>query len=137
RRHEPMAEQQLTMVTKEDQEFYKENGYWIGPVLFNDEEVEEMRKAHERIWAKDYDGDGFPLTDWIPNGNPTQLRKIDNAWWINDVIRSVVTSPKLGRVAAELLDTDEIRLWYDQVIYKPGSPDVAESSKANIGWHQD
>ncbi|ELR15236.1 phytanoylCoA dioxygenase family protein [Acanthamoeba castellanii str. Neff] len=40
--------------------------------------------------------------------------------------------------AAKLLRTNEIRLWHDQVIAKPGlGPDGHSEKAGNIGWHQD
>jgi ectoine hydroxylase-related dioxygenase (phytanoyl-CoA dioxygenase family) len=123
-------------VTEQDRKFYNENGYWISPKLIDDERIEQLRKAHERVWSNDFDGDGFPLTEWFSNGNPSQLRKIDNTWWINDEVRDMVTDPLLGEVTAALLDTDEVRLWYDQIIYKPGVGKEGSAS-ANVGWHQD
>jgi hypothetical protein len=54
------------------------------------------------------------------SSNPDALRKLDNGWWINDEVKKVVTDPFIGQLTADLLDMDEIRLWHDQVIYKPG-----------------
>ncbi|MBP3962041.1 phytanoyl-CoA dioxygenase family protein [Paenibacillus lignilyticus] len=122
---------------KLDQQFYEENGYWISPVVFDAEEVEALRKAHDRIWNQDFDGDAFPLTEWFPSDNPTRLRKIDNAWWINDEVYKTVTARKLGKLAANLMNTDEVRVWYDQAIYKPGTGKGQETSVGNVGWHQD
>ncbi|UVI33193.1 phytanoyl-CoA dioxygenase family protein [Paenibacillus spongiae] len=129
----------IGQITQEDIEFYKTNGYWISPVLFDEQEIEEMRQAHDRIWSFDYDGDGFPLDEWRPSNNPKLLRKIDNSWWINDTIRKTVTNPVLGRIAAGLMESSEARLWYDQVIHKPGTgiKDKDAQASGNVGWHQD
>jgi hypothetical protein len=86
-----------------------------------------------------------------------QLRKINNSWWLNETIRSVALSPVLGAMAAKLMGTEEVRLWHDQAIWKPGQgcigkgasttadhttrPDEATggdwSQESNVGWHQD
>ncbi|MBO7742760.1 phytanoyl-CoA dioxygenase family protein [Paenibacillus sp. MWE-103] len=126
-------------ITQEDKEFYKENGYWVSPVLFGEDEIAELRRAHDRIWSFDYDGDGYPLEEWRPSNNPKMLRKIDNSWWINDAVRKTVTNPVLGRIAAGLMDSSGARLWYDQVIYKPGTGTGEKDalSPGNVGWHQD
>ncbi|MCD9021070.1 phytanoyl-CoA dioxygenase family protein [Cohnella silvisoli] len=121
----------------EDILFYEENGYWISDRIFDDEQIDKLRKAHDRIWAREYDGDGFPLSEWHSNGNPNQLRKMDNAWWANDEIRAAVTHPLLGQIAAQLMGTNEVRLWYDQVIYKPGIGEQQSVKSGNVGWHQD
>lgn len=122
-------------VTKADKERFERDGYWISPKLLSDEQIEKLREAHDRIWSGDLDGDGYPLYD-IPKSDPTRIRKLDNGWWINDAVRETVTSPLLGRIAADLLGVDSIRLWHDQVIYKPGL-DGQASNAGNVGWHQD
>lgn len=123
-------------ITAEDLARFQRDGYWISPKLIDDETIERLRRAHDRLWKRDYDGDGYTM-NWsaIPS-DPLQIRKLDNGWWVNDDVRDVVTDPELGRMAADLLNEDEIRLWHDQVIYKPGAGDQ-ETKAGNVGWHQD
>ena len=45
------------------------------------------------------------------NSNSPDVRKINNAWWINHTLRSVATSPAIGKVAARLLNTPEVRMF--------------------------
>jgi hypothetical protein len=62
---------------------------------------------------------------------------VNNSWWVNDAVKKVVLSPAIGEAAAKLLRTNEIRLWHDQVIAKPGlGPDGHNEKAGNIGWHQ-
>jgi hypothetical protein len=62
---------------------------------------------------------------------------VNNAWWVNDAVKKVGLSPAIGEAAAKLLRTNEIRLWHDQVIAKPGlGPDGHSEKAGNIGWHQ-
>lgn len=123
-------------ITPQDKETFERDGYWISPKLIDDEQIERLRRAHDRIWSGDYDGDGEPMNHFRLHPNPDSLRKFDNGWWINDEIQAVVTDPFIGELAADLLDTDEIRLWHDQVIYKPGVGDKP-TRDGNVGWHQD
>lgn len=123
-------------ITKEDKEMFDRKGYWISPKLIDDATIEKLRHAHERIWKRDFDGDGYPYRPIERNVDPLAIRKIENGWWINDEVKSVVTDSNLGRIAAQLLDEEEIRLWHDQVIYKPGAGDK-ETKLGNVGWHQD
>ncbi|MCC3373649.1 phytanoyl-CoA dioxygenase family protein [Cohnella sp. REN36] len=123
-------------ITQQDKEIFDRDGYWISPKLIDDDQIERLRQAHERVWSGDYDGDGLTMYEYRPNPNPDALRKLDNGWWINDEIRSVVTDPHIGELAADLLGASEIRLWHDQVIYKPGVGDK-ETKSGNVGWHQD
>lgn len=123
-------------ITPEDKATFDRDGYWISPKLLTDEQIAQLRQAHERIWASDFDGDGGPMGYMVKNPNPDALRKLDNGWWVNDAVRETVTSPHIGELAADLLGEDEIRLWHDQVIYKPGTGEK-ETSVGNVGWHQD
>lgn len=125
------------VVTQADIERYERDGYWISPPLLDNDQIGSLRLAHDRIWSGDYDGSGYPMHGpWRPNPDPLKIRKLDNAWWVNDEIKEAVTSPILGKIAASLLKTDEVRLWHDQAIYKPGAG-TQETGAGNVGWHQD
>jgi len=123
-------------ITDQDKEIFNRDGYWISPKLIDDGQIERLRKAHDRIWSGDYDGDGLTMNPFRATENPDALRKLDNGWWVNDEIRETVTDPFMGELAADLLGTDEIRLWHDQVIFKPGIGDKPVNA-GNVGWHQD
>ncbi|MBO9606065.1 MAG: phytanoyl-CoA dioxygenase family protein [Paenibacillaceae bacterium] len=123
-------------ITAEDKATFDRDGYWISPKLLTDEQIAKLRRAHERVWAGDYDGEGFTMNHYTPSKIPDMLRKLDNSWWVNDDVRETVTDPVMGEWAADLLGVDEIRLWHDQMIYKPGVGDK-ETPVGNVGWHQD
>lgn len=124
-------------ITQEDIQTFQENGYWISPKLISDEQIERLREAHDRIWRGEVDGDGYTRNgSWTMPENPLKLRKLDNGWWVNNEIRDLVTSPLIGELAAALMGTDEVRLWHDQVLYKPGSS-TTKTDLGNVGWHQD
>ncbi|MEM8783957.1 MAG: phytanoyl-CoA dioxygenase family protein [Planctomycetota bacterium] len=124
-------------LTPADRQAFDEKGYWVSPALFDAGRVESLRRAHERIWARDYDVPTFPLYPDLVRDRyePHKLRKLDNGWWLNDTVRDVVTDGQLGKMAAELLGCERVRLWQDQVIYKPPTGDAGVVG--NVGWHQD
>jgi ectoine hydroxylase-related dioxygenase (phytanoyl-CoA dioxygenase family) len=125
-------------VTQEDKHVFDRDGYWISPKLLKDEEIARLRAAHERIWSRDWDREGLPIYhNYSPyTQDSPKLRKLDNGWLINDTVREIVTNPLLGEIAADLLEEDSIRLWHDQVLYKPGLNGQV-SNVGNVGWHQD
>src|SRR5204862_1896351 len=60
-------------------------------------------------------------------------RKIDNSWWADGDLASLATDPRLANIAKELLGANSVRLWQDQLLFKPpGGP-----AETVIGWHQD
>jgi ectoine hydroxylase-related dioxygenase (phytanoyl-CoA dioxygenase family) len=125
-------------VPREDVAAYRDRGYWISPKLFSDEQIDRLRRAFERMFHGDFDGDGWSYEDEFAKlpDDPQAVRKLTNGWWINHEVRDLVLGPQLGRVAAALMQTDAIRLWHDQVVWKP--PAGGTQTKAgNIGWHQD
>ncbi|HHZ89289.1 TPA: hypothetical protein EYN65_01815 [Candidatus Poribacteria bacterium] len=77
-----------TALTPEDFAIYREKGYWISPVLFDDEEVQTMRRELERIFADERDYDGF---FWLKQPyfgvEAPAVRQVNNGWWINKVMR--------------------------------------------------
>jgi ectoine hydroxylase-related dioxygenase (phytanoyl-CoA dioxygenase family) len=90
------------------------------------------------MWAGDYDH-YTPSQYGIRQIDPDspQVRQQCNGFWLNEEVRSAVTSPVLGAIAARLMQVDSVRLWHDQVIYKPGIGSVGNSVEGNVGWHQD
>ena len=126
-------------LTPEDFASYRKKGYWISPVLFNDEEVCSMRRELERICAGERDYDGF---FWLSQpdfgADDPAVRQVNNGWWINKVMRLAVKSPVIGYIGAQLMKTKEVRIWHDQMLWKPGLGVTGESDLSNnIGWHQD
>jgi len=130
-------------VTEDDKKTFNEKGYWIGPKILDDDTVAVLRKEMYRIFGGEVD---FPSTPYEydyylkkvrdHHKNAPSVRKINNAWYINAAVRELAHHKVIGKIAAKLLDTPEIRLWHDQAIWKPGQGENATDS-GNIGWHQD
>ncbi len=120
---------------------YRERGYWISPVLYSYEEIAELRNAVKDVCS----GRREPgCRYWLGSGpedldpqNPRVIQ-VNNAWWVNSRMREAVLDPRLGYIGAQFTNTDEVRLWHDQAIYKPGvGPDGHDEKAGNVGWHQD
>ena len=127
------------LVTSEVHEQYEEQGYWIAPKLFEPEQIERLRGAQERLWSSDYDHD-LPSQYGIQkiDQESPSVRQQCNGFWQMDEIRKAVTAPLIGAIGGRLMHSDIVRLWHDQVVYKPGlGPEGACESAGNIGWHQD
>lgn len=123
--------------TDADVAFYEENGYWLGGKVLSDERLERLRNAMYRIWAAEFETGKEPWGGpWRLGDNPLAVRKMDQAHWTNLVMRELVTDPTIGAMAARLARANEIRLWHDQMLYKPGQGPNAKGG-GNVGWHQD
>lgn len=124
--------------TQQDVEVYSENGFWISPKLINDDRIARLREAMERLFRGEFDGYGSLFNGQLSlPEDPLALRRVVNSWWVNDEIREMVLDPGLGRIAAELMKVEGVRLWADQMIIKPGSGNNDATKSGNVGWHQD
>jgi ectoine hydroxylase-related dioxygenase (phytanoyl-CoA dioxygenase family) len=123
----------VTFDADEARATYSEEGYWVSPVLFAADEVARFVEATQRVVDGVYTGERAPTLSLPFEPAESDLRKIDNAWWADPDLASLVTHPRLGEIAAVLLGSAAVRLWQDQLLYKPpGGP-----AETVIGWHQD
>lgn len=120
-----------------DVEFYGANGYWIAPKVIGDEFLERLRLAMYQVYAAEFETGREPWGGpWKLGDNPMAVRKLDQAHWSNNTLRELATNATIGAMAARLAGTHEIRLWHDQLLYKPGQGPDAKGG-GNVGWHQD
>jgi ectoine hydroxylase-related dioxygenase (phytanoyl-CoA dioxygenase family) len=56
--------------------------------------------------------------------------QVTNLWQQSDIVRQLVQSPRLARIAAELLGVRRVRLYHDQALYK-------ETGGGITPWHAD
>lgn len=127
---------QHLLPTDADVEFYRTNGYYVSKNLFSEAEIDAALKAADEFYAREYD---FPAPankkwfGWTPADGDV-LRKNDHASFRKEGLKHLTHSFIIGAVAARLAESPSIRLWHDQLLYKPvDSPD----RKANVGWHTD
>ncbi|MBA2480142.1 MAG: phytanoyl-CoA dioxygenase family protein [Planctomycetes bacterium] len=129
------AEYEL-LPTPDEVRSYQQHGWYISRPLFSTEQLERVVAASERYYAGERDlpmPAGAPDWGWTPAKGDC-LRKNDWASLQNRELWQLVRSPVLAAIAATLAGTDEIRLWHDQLLYKP--VDRPERSN-NVGWHTD
>jgi len=127
-----MSRQAGNLLHQDDLNFYQEHGYWISPKLISDERLEALRLHMDKVFNGEYETGQAPWSNW--NGGPG-LRQANNSHWADNTIRQLATDPQIGEIAAGLLAASRVRIWHDQLLYKPG--DQASQSGANVGWHQD
>lgn len=122
--------------TAQDVAFFEQNGYWIAPKIIDDQRLEAIREHMEWIYLEKYETGRAPWRGyWKPGAG--SLRKTDNTHWSDLTLRGLATDPTIGAIAAKLMHADTIRLWHDQLLYKPGLEAGETQQTANVGWHQD
>jgi hypothetical protein len=121
----------------EDVRFYQEHGWYLSKKLLSDDEVDILRAQSEYFYAgyRDHTLPVHPprIAYWTPEKGDVQ-RHNDYIHYEVDAIRSILTKPLLGAVAARLAGAKLIRVFQSTLIYKPPRP----NEQSNIvPWHFD
>jgi ectoine hydroxylase-related dioxygenase (phytanoyl-CoA dioxygenase family) len=124
--------------TDEEVAAYRRDGFYIAEDVIPADVLDAAEEGMARFYAGDHDAP-FPGTtsfdhiDWTPeHGNV--LRKNDFASLMVTELAGLVRFPAIAAIAARLSGATQIRLWHDQLLYKP--PGVG-SIVGNVGWHTD
>ncbi|HYE06920.1 MAG TPA: phytanoyl-CoA dioxygenase family protein [Planctomycetota bacterium] len=124
--------------TDEDIAFYRLHGWWISPRIFSDDEIAAAVRGADRFYAGERDTalpDGRRHFGWSAEHGDV-LRKNDYSTLQMRELGAFIRKPLLGAIAARLAGTPSIRLWHDQLLWKPIDTEEA-GRKANVGWHTD
>ncbi|MDP9121250.1 MAG: phytanoyl-CoA dioxygenase family protein [Acidobacteriota bacterium] len=129
------VEQIALLPAARDVAFYREHGYWVSPPCLSADEIEAGRFGAERYYAGERDS---PLgidtgTDWTEEDGEV-LRQNDYVTLQIDELRELGHHPLLAAMAARLCGSGEVRLFHDQLIYKPAGAAPGDSI---VGWHTD
>lgn len=117
----------------QDVQFYREHGFWISPAIIPDDVLDAAERGMQRYYQGDLDSTGVHPPGWTPSPGEG-LRKDDYASLCVNELSELVRYPMIGATAAVLSDARGIRLWHDQLLYKPVDSD---DTAANVGWHTD
>jgi ectoine hydroxylase-related dioxygenase (phytanoyl-CoA dioxygenase family) len=118
----------------EDQlESFHRDGFVIVEEGFvDDRTVEQLRERFEPLFEGRYETGIRPdEVNWVPGRDPEdRTRQICNGWKADPVIAAQTLAERTGRLAAELIGWDGVRLVQDNVIWKP-------PGAKSLGMHQD
>jgi ectoine hydroxylase-related dioxygenase (phytanoyl-CoA dioxygenase family) len=119
--------------TSEQREAFAHDGFLIVEEGFIDgETVELLRERFDPLFAGDYvTGIRPDEVNWIAGRDPEdRTRQICNGWKADPEIARQVLSERTGRLAAELIGWDGVRILQDNCIWKP-------PGTKSLGMHQD
>ena len=120
----------MPLVTESEIEFFRANGYLRARPLLSTEELNPLRKAFDNL--KEGRSSKQPeLSRNLSGDEENFVLQIVNAWEAEEAFFLHLFNPRLTSAVAELMGTDTVRVWHDQIQYKPpfkGGPTV---------WHQD
>ena len=119
--------------TSEQREAFDRDGFLIVQEGFiDDESVELLRERFDRLFEGDYvTGIRPDEVNWVAGRDPEdRTRQICNGWKADPEIASQVLSERTGRLAAELIGWEGVRILQDNCIWKP-------PGTKSLGMHQD
>lgn len=112
------------MITREDVEFYKENGYLLVKGVFNQQEVEEMRQAVEEIIIRAAEAKADRNDQWrgdfLP---PEELKKLvlkgfHDVHYHDAAFMRAVIHPKMAAVLQQIIGPN-VQLHHSKMLVKP------------------
>jgi ectoine hydroxylase-related dioxygenase (phytanoyl-CoA dioxygenase family) len=119
--------------TEEQLEAFRRDGFLIVEEDFIDgNAVEVLRDRFDRLFAGDYETGIRPdEVNWVPGRDPEdRTRQICNGWKADPWIAAQTLSERSGRLAAELMGWEGVRIVQDNCIWKP-------PGTKSLGMHQD
>jgi ectoine hydroxylase-related dioxygenase (phytanoyl-CoA dioxygenase family) len=121
------------MLTQEQIATFQANGFVNGGVVLTDNEVETLRDETMRVIEERerQDIQQPVLVRNLSRSEGAPVWQIVNIWMASEPFRNLIYHPKITQGLAQLARATELRIWHDQIQYKP-----AEIGGVNM-WHQD
>ncbi len=120
------------MLSQTQVEEFRAKGFLLGGRVLNDEQVDVLREELARVIREQNTPTPQPVRIVNLSGNPdAPVWQIVNIWEASEAFRQLVYHPPIVEEVAQLAKADQLRVWHDQIQYKP-----AERGGVNK-WHQD
>lgn len=120
------------MLNKNQVEEFRADGFLLGERVVSDEQVDVLRAEVERVIADQNTSKPQPVRIANLSGDPdAPVWQIVNIWEASEPFRELIYNPKIVEEIAQVTGGNQLRVWHDQVQYKP-----AEHGGITT-WHQD
>jgi ectoine hydroxylase-related dioxygenase (phytanoyl-CoA dioxygenase family) len=121
------------MLTNNQIQEFRTKGFLLGKKILTNEEVDELREELDRVIAdKNDQSKQQPVRIVNLSGKQEALVwQIVNIWEASHAYHQLTKNQIIVEEVAQLMDAEELRVWHDQIQYKP-----SEVGGVNM-WHQD
>jgi phytanoyl-CoA hydroxylase len=109
---------------------FRERGMLLGPQLYTEAEAEELRLRLEDVIAGKSVAKPEALRNMLGESEQVVVQ-IVNIWEADEAFCKHAYNPELCEMVAQLVGDDVLRVWHDQIQFKP--PRIGGPTK----WHQD
>ena len=114
-------------------DLYRRNGFVNGGQVLDDETVEILRAETLRVIDDRHNPQARQpvLLRNLTNDDSRPIWQIVNIYEASPAFRALVTNPVIAQMAAQLSGARQLRIWHDQIQYKP------QAHGGRLHWHQD
>ena len=121
------------MLNEQQIALYQRNGFVNGGPVLDDETVEVLRAEVLRVIDERERTDiAQPVLCRNLNSDASApIWQIVNIFEASPAFKEMVTGPAIACMAAQLTGSNELRVWHDQIQYKP------QAQGGRLHWHQD
>lgn len=114
-------------ISEEEKKSFRENGHILISGVLDKEEVKSYRNVINKA-AHQFNTEKRKLEDRDTYGKA--FLQIMNLWEVDDDVKNYTLAKRFGKIAADLLGVEKVRLYHDQALYK-------EPGGGLTPWHQD
>ncbi|MEO9886630.1 MAG: phytanoyl-CoA dioxygenase family protein [Balneola sp.] len=119
------------LLTDSDINFYKKNGFIKLKNVLDKETLDYFNDEITKVVTEQNPLLKKPIEE--RNTFEQAFIQIGNLWKTNDIIKKLVLSKRIGKIAADLMQVTGVRLYHDQALYKEPSKTI----KNITPWHAD
>lgn len=121
------------MLTAEQLEQYHRSGFVNGGPVLDEQTVESLQREVQRV-IDERNNAAVPQPVLLRNlstDDAQPIWQIVNIWQASPAFKALVTNPQVAEMAAQLSGAKQLRIWHDQIQYKP------KEHGGRLHWHQD
>lgn len=127
------AERRESLLSDSQVEQYHQKGFIRGPKVLDDKQIESLRSALEsmRLGQNPRMNELYEVDAAYLDAPEKNVFHFLGAWMIDEGFHDILFHPRITVPVSQLLGSKRVRMWHDQVFYKPSKhPGV-------VAWHQD
>jgi phytanoyl-CoA hydroxylase len=118
------------MLTEAQVEEFRRQGFLLGPHVYADAEADALRERLEQVIAGNSEKQPELLRNMLGGSEQVVIQAV-NIWEADDLFRRHLEQPAVCWMVAQLIGHPVLRVWHDQIQYKP--PRIGGAT----AWHQD
>ncbi len=119
------------MLTEAQVHEFREKGFLRGPRVLDETDTHQLRARLDDVMEGRSKAQPEAKRNMLGDGSEQVVVQVVNIWEADDLFNVHLYQPEICGMVAQLMGTDTVRVWHDQVQYKP--PKVGGPTS----WHQD